>query len=84
MKCNICGKEVSNNTYKYHVARCEMKKSLENKKVEELEELTDEEIEEKVEEMHEGAGYYTLPDGNKVRGKDKAIEAYKELLKAGE
>jgi hypothetical protein len=32
-----------------------------------------------VEKYHTGGGWYTLPNGDKVRGEDKAITALKEL-----
>lgn len=32
-----------------------------------------------VDQYHTGGGYYELPDGNKVRGKGKALNALKEL-----
>lgn len=37
-------------------------------------------LDQDVSQYHVGGGYYELPDGNRVRGKDKAEEA----LKAGE
>lgn len=29
--------------------------------------------------VHVGAGYYVLPDGSKIRGKEAAMEAYRAL-----
>lgn len=34
-----------------------------------------------IDQYHTGGGYYELPNGDKVRGKDKAIAALKELIK---
>jgi hypothetical protein len=37
-----------------------------------------------IDDYHVGGGYYELPNGDKVRGKEKAEEALKELEKAGD
>jgi hypothetical protein len=37
-----------------------------------------------VDDYHTGGGYYELPNGEKVRGKENALEALKELEKAGD
>lgn len=37
-----------------------------------------------IEDYHVGGGYYELPNGDKVRGKEKAEEALKELEEAGD
>jgi hypothetical protein len=37
-----------------------------------------------VDQYHTGGGYYELPNGEKVRGKEKALEALKALEQAGE
>ncbi|QWH26534.1 hypothetical protein EXW51_00150 (plasmid) [Bacillus mycoides] len=34
--------------------------------------------------VHVGGGYYELPNGEKVKGKDAALEALKELDRVGE
>ena len=37
-----------------------------------------------VDEYHTGGGWYTLPNGEKVRGEDKALEALKALADSAE
>ena len=48
------------------------------KESEAIETVTDAEETEKVEPKHVGGGYYELPDGTKIKGKQNAIDAMKE------
>ncbi|PDY18268.1 hypothetical protein COM83_25930, partial [Bacillus cereus] len=34
--------------------------------------------------VHVGGGYYELPNGEKIKGKDAALEALKQLAQVGE
>ncbi|MBU8908511.1 hypothetical protein [Desertibacillus haloalkaliphilus] len=45
------------------------------KKVQDIEGLDQEDVD----QYHAGGGYYELPDGEKVRGKENAMEALKQL-----
>ncbi|MED4016987.1 hypothetical protein [Sutcliffiella cohnii] len=55
--------------------------SEDNERIEHLQELGYLNAEEKeIKYIHVGAGYYELPNGEKVRGKKKAEERLKELV----
>ena len=74
MKCRYCGDVYSENVIELHESRCPEK--VENKKVKELTKPKPVDLS----QYAKDGGWYEFPNGEKIRGKEKALEYYKENI----
>lgn len=68
VKCRYCGDVYSENVIDLHEGRCPEK--AKNKKPKPVE----------LSQYAKNGGWYEFPNGEKIRGKEKALEYYKENI----